>query len=85
MEQPAPMRVERLQQRRGEAARTSRGPVPAGMSASVVISTCGVLKPSIADRLADDRVLDLVDRLDVLRASSTSGRCPSTNGRITVT
>ena len=36
-------------------------PVPAGMSASVVISSCGVRRSHQPHRLADDRVLHLVD------------------------
>ena len=42
-------------------------PVPAGMSASVVISICGVLEVHQLQRFPDDRVLDLVDGLDVLQ------------------
>ena len=36
-------------------------PVPAGMSAMLVISRCGVVDADQLQRLADDRVLDLVD------------------------
>ena len=46
-------------------------PVPAGMSASVVISTCGVLKLEQLERLADDRMLDLVDASRRARAWNT--------------
>ena len=43
-------------------------PVPAGISASVVISICGVAEIELLERLAHDGMLDLVDRLDVLDA-----------------
>ena len=41
-------------------------PVPAGISASVVISIWRGLAGKQPQRLADDAVLDLVDRIDVL-------------------
>ena len=41
-------------------------PVPAGISASVVISICGGPKSNSFRRFADDRMLDVFDGLDVL-------------------
>ena len=46
-------------------------PVPAGMSAMLVISRYGAADAGQPQRLADDRVLDVVDRRRRAPASST--------------
>ena len=76
MQQAPPVRVERLQQRRGEAA--GRAEPGAGRD----VGQRGDLdlrrpEPEHPDRLADDRVLHLVDRVDVLELRVLQDRCPA--------
>ena len=80
----ASMGVERLKQRGREAARDPK-PVPAGMSASVVISTCGVLKPSRLRAFADDRMLDFAQSCRHAPDANISDKIPAVKGRVTVT
>ena len=72
MQQPAPVRVERLQQRGGEAARRAEAGArrDVGQRRDFDLRR---LEPDQLDRLADDRMLDLVDAVRRARASSTSG------------
>ena len=72
MQQPAPVRVERLEQRRREAARRAE----AGAGRDVGQRRDLELRRPEAeqlDRLADDRMLHVVDARRRARASSTSG------------